>query len=122
MTTCMARLLASGSSLVRINRFAGANDMAGDTDIESGSFAPTTVVNIANPHTNARTFIAVSPSRWNVCHPDDQALQSAGHADFQKSAQVRHPRWRECARARSVRLHAQVNPLERVDYLQRCDR
>src|SRR5712691_5827153 len=52
-----------------MTRFAGANEISGDTRIESDSFAPTTVVAMrAIPNTHVRTLIDFSPSASSGFH------------------------------------------------------
>src|SRR5258708_31890977 len=93
----MPRLLASGSTLVRMTRFAGANEIAGDTRIDSGSFAPTTIVIMtASTNIHVRTLIAMSPSHRAPSVAPSLFVQRADRSE----------RERRLARARDVRRMA----------------
>src|SRR2546427_9483245 len=62
-----------------MTRFAGANEIAGYTRIESDSFAPTTVVVMtATPNTNVRTLINFSPAASSGFHRTAVRSATAG--------------------------------------------
>jgi len=97
-------VVGSGSTLVRIVRFAGANDTAGDTCIERHSFAPTTVdAATKSPNTCARTLVNFSPFASSSYSAHQMAVQLAD-----RSASAAWARSRVARRGPISRAHADL--------------
>src|SRR5438132_398041 len=91
--------------LVRMTRFAGANEIAGYTRIEIGSFAPTTVVVMtASPITHVRTLIDFSPSASSGFHRTAVSSATGGPLNVRRRSGTSK---RREARAGS-RVHARL--------------